>query len=209
MAWKLAIFDFDGTLADSGAWFRAQLNPCARRFGFREVDDGEMEALRGLPNREIVRRLEVPFWKLPAIARHMRALAARDAEAIALFPGTDAMLQALSERGLRLAIVSSNSEENVRRILGHRNAELIDLYECGAALFGKARLLRRIARRAAVAPREAVVIGDETRDIEAAKAAGMASAAVAWGYATPEALSRLGPTLMLDCMKDLGARLGR
>ena len=94
------------------------------------------------------------------------------------------------------------------RILGRHHAELVHFYECGAALFGKARKLRRVARRAGVAPNQAVVIGDETRDIEAAKAAGMASAAVGWGYATPEALASFAPTLAVGSVDELVARLG-
>jgi phosphoglycolate phosphatase len=207
MNWKLAIFDFDGTLADSAAWFRRQLNPLAQRFGFRQVGEAELEELRGLPNREIVRRLEIPFWRLPAIARHMRALAARDAESIALFDGIGEMLAALNGHGMRLAVVSSNAEANVRRILGPGHAALIDHYDCGAALFGKAKKLRSVARRAGVPPDRVIVIGDETRDIEAARAAGMDSAAVGWGYATPEALAEVGPTLACASVDELVARL--
>jgi phosphoglycolate phosphatase len=117
------------------------------------------------------------------------------------------MLKALKRRGMRLAVVSSNAEANVRRILGPDTSTLVDDYECGAALFGKARKLRRVAARAGVAPCEAIVIGDEIRDIEAAREAGMASAAVGWGYATPEALAAFGPTLAFATVDALVARL--
>jgi phosphoglycolate phosphatase len=43
-------------------------------------------------------------------------------------------------------------------------------------------------------PCRAILIGDETRDVEAARAAGIASGAVLWGYAAPEALVAAGPT---------------
>jgi phosphoglycolate phosphatase len=72
MTYRLVIFDFDGTLADSADWFVRNLNPMAERFGFRQADEAEIERLRRLPNREIIRRLGVPKGKLPRIARHMR-----------------------------------------------------------------------------------------------------------------------------------------
>jgi phosphoglycolate phosphatase len=207
MRWKLAIFDFDGTLADSQDWFVRQLNPMADRFGFRRVDETEIEALRRLPNREIIRRLEVPMWKLPRIARHMRTMVAREASSIRLFEGVEAMLRTLRDGGVAVAIVSSNSEENVRAILGERIAGLIDHYECGASIFGKAAKLRKIARRAGVAPAEAIAIGDESRDIEAAHAAWMASASVTWGYAVPELLAGCGPTVAFSAVGEIGDRL--
>ena len=45
--YDLAIFDFDGTLADSAAWFRSRINQVAQRYGFRQVTDEELERLRG------------------------------------------------------------------------------------------------------------------------------------------------------------------
>jgi phosphoglycolate phosphatase len=207
MRYRLAIFDFDGTLADSADWFTANLNDVADRFGFRRVDDEEIKALRRLPNREIIRRLEFPMWKLPGIARHMRGMVARDAASIQLFDGVGAMLSDLRDAGILRAIVSSNAEDNVRRILGHELAGLIDIYECGASLFGKTAKLGKVARRAGVAPHEAIAIGDESRDIEAAKAAGMASASVAWGYADAELLAGFEPSLAFATIDEIAQRL--
>jgi phosphoglycolate phosphatase len=74
--------------------------------------------LRHAGPREILRRLEVPLWKLPAIARHMRALKRQPLHATPLFEGVPAILQALRAAGLSLALVSSDSEDNARRQLG-------------------------------------------------------------------------------------------
>jgi phosphoglycolate phosphatase len=117
------------------------------------------------------------------------------------------MLAALRGRGLAIAIVSSNSEANVRAILGPQVAALIDHYQCGASMFGKPAKLRKVARRAGVPPHETVAIADESRDIEAAKAAGMASASVAWGYADPGLLADLEPNLSFTAVEEIAERL--
>ncbi len=181
----------------------------ADRFSFRRVAQDEIELLRGLGSREILERLEVPLWKLPAIARHMRRLKSAHVGDIALFPGVQDMLRALHAHGVRLALVTSDSEANARRQLGKANALLFSEFACGASLFGKAAKFRRVQRRAGVDPAGAIAIGDEVRDIEAARAAGIACAAVTWGCAAPEALRAHRPDLVFERIEDVARRLAR
>jgi len=206
MPYPLVIFDLDGTLADSLPWFLRNVNSVADKFSFRRVAEEDVEVLRGLGSREILRRLEVPLWKLPRIARHLRRLKSEHLVSIALFPGVDTMLRALADGGVRMALVSSDNEANARRQLGEA-AALFSWFDCGASLFGKAARFRRILKRAGVGAAQAIAIGDEVRDIEAARAAGIACGAVTWGYATPQALRVLGPDLIFERMEDIVSSL--
>lgn len=81
------------------------------------------------------------------------------------------MPRGLSDRGVALAVVSSTTCDNVRHVLGADRAALIDYDACGASLFGKRGPLRRVLKESGVRPGEAIVIGDEIRDIEGALAA--------------------------------------
>ena len=202
--YQLVIFDFDGTLADSGSWMIRTLNDLAGQFGLRRISDAEVQMLRGRSNTEIVRHLGVPPWKLPRIASEMRKRIAADIEQIKLFAGVGDMLRTLDLGDVRLAIVSSNSEENVRRVLGEENSARIDVFDCSAAMFGKAGKLRSVMRRLGVAPHVTLYIGDETRDIEAAHDVSAASGVVTWGYAKPELLASFKPTLTFNEMSELG-----
>jgi phosphoglycolate phosphatase len=202
MPYPLVIFDLDGTLADSFPWFLRNVNGVADKFSFRRIGDQDIEALRNLGSREILGRLEIPFWKLPGIARHMRRLKTEHLADIKLFPEVDTMLRALADAGVRLALVSSDSEANACRQLGEA-AVLFSYFDCGASLFGKPAKFRRILKRAAIERDQAIAIGDEIRDIEAARATGIACGAVTWGYAAPEALRALGPDLVFDEIEDI------
>ena len=148
----LAIFDLDGTLADSLPWFRGHMNDVADRFGFRRVAEADIEPLRRMGPREILEHLGVRSWKVPFIARHMRRLKAAHIDDIPLFPGAAAMLRALADGGVRLALVTSDSEANARRQLGDANAALFADFACGVSVFGKAAKFRRVMRRAGVEP---------------------------------------------------------
>jgi phosphoglycolate phosphatase len=206
MPYSLVIFDLDGTLADSFPWFQRNVNEVADRFGFRRVAEGDVEALRHASTREILSRLEVPMWKLPFIARHMRRLKTEQAATIPLFAGVETMLSALAARGMRLALVSSDTEANARDKLG-ASATLFADFDCAASIFGKPAKFRRVLRRARVDAAQAIAIGDETRDIEAARAVGIACGAVTWGYAAPRALIDRKPDLVFERMEDIADAL--
>lgn len=205
---RLAIFDFDGTLADTWAWFAAALADVSERFDLRRVGPEELERLRGRPNREIVRAFRVPWWKLPRIATYMRAHAAAAASRIALFPGAAELVRDLAAAGCTVAIVSSNREDTIRRVLGPELAAAVARYDCGASLYGKAAKFRKVVRRSGVPRADAIAIGDEVRDVDAARDAGIASGAVTWGYATEAALREAGPTHVFASIAALRAFCG-
>lgn len=196
--YRLAIFDFDGTLADSGDWFLSIADDLAERFRFRRVEPAEIEALRGRTSREVIRHVGIPRWKLPAIARHIHKRLAAETDKIVLFDGVEAMIAQLVASGVRIAVVTSNAEGNVRAILGPDIVAQIEMFECGASLFGKARRFRRVLRKLDVAKADVIAIGDETRDIVAANKVGIDKAAVLWGYANRAILTALKPEVMFD-----------
>jgi len=204
--YRLVIFDFDGTLADSLPWFRASFQEMIARFDLAPVSPEELEGMHGLSAREIMARLKVSMWQLPAIVSDMRQRKLAAASETPLFAGIPAMLTDLQRLGLKAAIVSSDSEASVRQVLGPA-ASLITRFDCGAAVFGKHWKFRRVARKLGAKPAETICIGDEIRDIEAAKAAGMDSGAVAWGYALPDALQAAGPTHFFNSIEEIAQTL--
>lgn len=188
MKHRLIIFDFDGTLADTFAWFAGAIGRIADKYHFKKVDPSEYEIMRGLDARAVLKYLGVPLWKIPVIAGHMRMLMARDIHDISLFEGIDSLLRRLSEMGATLAVVSSNSRENVRHVLGAEVAALVAYYECGVSVFGKEAKLKKILRQSGIPRSEAIYIGDEIRDSQAARDVGIAFGGASWGYTTAAAL---------------------
>lgn len=188
----LIIFDFDGTLADSVSWFRALLPELSQKYRFRLPGHEEQEAMRGHPPREVMRALGIPSWKLPLIAVHARKRA-RAAEAFPLFEGTLDLLDTLIARGIPVAVVSSNAEAVVRRALGPEISRRISAWSCGAGMFGKAKHFRDVIRRMKAAPEHTIAVGDEIRDIDAAREVGIRCVAVSWGFAPADALREAGP----------------
>lgn len=193
MKYRLVIFDFDGTLADSFPWFVGIVNQIADKYRFKRIAEDEIDTLRGYDARTLMKHLGVTWWKMPLIARHMRRMMAQDIHHISLFDGVSDVLRRLAQDGVTLAVVSSNSESNVLRVLGPENAALISHFGCGVSLFGKQAKFREILSKTGISPQETLCIGDETRDIMAAKSENLACGAVTWGFATIEALRAHAP----------------
>ena len=208
MTYHLAIFDFDGTLADSLPWFLEIYDQLAAEFGLRRVDRSEREALRSRPATEVLARVGVATWQLPRIAHRLRRLKAQHAARIPLFPGVGDLLRDLARRGIPRAIVSSDTESNVRATLGADHAGLIEHWDCGAGLFGKPAKLRRVVRRSGLPSAAALYVGDELRDAEAARAAGIGFGAVAWGYSTADALRAQAPDRLFTSVADIAPAFG-
>lgn len=204
--YRLAIFDLDGTLSDSFPWFLRALDLLADQRRIRRIAPGEIDILRAMSLQQLFAALGVSRWRLPGIIRDMRRLKSESLHEIALFIGTEPMLRALHDGGIKLAMVSSDSEANVRRSLGGA-AELMSCFACGASLSGKPKKFRRVLNALKIPAHEAIYIGDEIRDGDAAAAAGMDFGAVSWGYNTAEALQKRAPALMFADPKDIADKL--
>jgi phosphoglycolate phosphatase len=192
MTYRLAIFDFDGTLADSFPFFLSVFNTIADRHGFKRIDTARAGALRHCGTRQVMEHVGMPAWKLPAVSRTFMAMMKESAGAIALFGGVAEALRFLHARGVLVTVVSSNSEHNVRTVLGPELSALVARFECGMSVFGKASRIRAVLKRCGVAAGDAIYIGDQGTDAEASRKAGVDFGAVHWGFAAIEALRAHG-----------------
>jgi len=206
--YKMVLFDSDGTLADTLPWALAAFNQLADKHGFAPVSAADHEEFRRLPMKDVLRRAKIPLWRLPALASGVRKFMGGHLHEFSLFDGISESLQQLSRAGVVLGIVSSNSRENVRIILGPDNAALIRHFACSASIFGKASKLRAVLRASGISAEETIYIGDEVRDAEAAHKVGMAYGAVAWGYHDLETLRSHSAAEQFLKPIEIGQKLG-
>src|SRR5688500_4166929 len=97
---------------------RSIFNELAEEHGFRRVEPREYERVRDLHGSALLRELGLPLWKLPRVVNSMRRRMSEHTGTLSLFPGISDVLARLAAGGVQLAVVSSNSRENVSRVLG-------------------------------------------------------------------------------------------
>ena len=208
MPFKLVVWDFDGTLADSLPAAVGIFNRLAPEMGFRPLDD--LAAARGMSTRQLMRQHGISLWRLPRLVRRYHDAAADEADKLKLAAGLPAALAAIAATGVRLGVLSSNREDNIRRCLRATGAEGHFAFVIGyPRLFGKGKALKRIIRTERLERADVLYIGDELRDVEAAKKAGVAVAAVTWGFHTADLLRTGEPDYVVSDPRELVGLVGR
>ncbi|HAV5497804.1 HAD family hydrolase [Acinetobacter baumannii] len=196
--YQAIIFDMDGTLVDSFSFFLGALNQLAKKYKFKSVELHEVEQYKHLSPKEIMKEMNVSKWKLPWIAKDfIRLMKERDQE-VYMFEGMRDHLIELHKRGYMLAIITSNSKENCQSILGKELCELFSHIDGGSSIFGKAKRIKRVLNILNLNKEQAIYVGDQTTDGEAAHKAGIDFAAVGWGYTSAEKLKTIQPKVVLN-----------
>jgi phosphoglycolate phosphatase len=197
-ALKWVVFDFDGTISDSNEAALATFNSMSNKFGYRQVTHEQMPALRNKTSREVLKTVGISLLKLPFVVREARLRFEARIDSLQPYQGIQPSLIELKQRGLRLGIITSNSNVNVKRFLQKNELDVFDFVHSGASIFGKARIIKSLMKKWKIMASEAVYVGDETRDIDAAKSAGIRIVSVSWGFNTKEVLQNQGPDFLID-----------
>jgi len=200
---RLIIFDFDGTLADTYPWFMGVINRAADHFKLKKIDVSDLDSVRAESTKKMIKRFGIPLWKIQLIARRVRQWMGDDIDEIHLFRGVRDLLISLHERGTSLAILTSNSCANVRRVLGPELTGCITYWECDVSMSGKRRRMKKILRRSGIPPEHCLAVGDEIRDFQAAHKAGIPFGGVAWGYNSMEALAAHGASRIFGSIDEM------
>lgn len=196
------IWDFDGTLADTLPVALEVYNELAEERGFEPVTDPH--AIRDLSIAEFMRQHRVPPHRLPlTFARFLREIQRRG-DRIALHSGIQETVREIAVLGIAQAVVSSNRTKNIEAVLELNQVRSCFQFVAGTSrLFGKERRIRTALKQLQLEPERAIYVGDEIRDIEAAREAGISVAAVTWGMNSPRALAQRSPDLLLDDPRNL------
>jgi phosphoglycolate phosphatase len=195
---KEIIFDFDGTIADTFDVVLSISNCLAGEFGYPPVRPEEVKHLKNLTSREILKQSGVSLLKLPFLLRRLRVELHREICRLSPIAGIREVLQELRDKGNHLGIVTSNSRENVIAFLDAQEmGDLFDFVGSGLTLFGKGRIIQQIIKEQKLDPAIVTYVGDETRDIEAARKIGIRIIAVSWGFNSSQVLAEHHPDFLI------------
>lgn len=203
MAKKAAVFDFDGTIADSEKLILDIYEDLAKKSGWPKLTNKRYKMLKGSTPQEAMRWAGVRMWQLPRLLRIGRREYKKYIDNIKLFPYMAPTVLKISNMDYDVYILSSNSKDTVQAVLADNgiNGQIKTLK--GSPLFGKHKVLKKLIKKNKYDPSQSWMIGDEMRDMVAAKRAGLNSIGVTWGLQSKNALLKASPTAIAEKPRDI------
>ena len=196
---KLVVFDFDGTIADTMNIGLQIANDLSAKYRYRKVSSEELINYRNLNTREALKRVGISYFKLPFIILDFRRELKKRIQLLEPVKGMVSVINQLHLRKCSVGIVTSNSIENVESFLNNASiSSKFQFVQAQKSLFRKNTLLKSILKNYNLRPLEVLYVGDETRDIEAARKCGIPIASVCWGFNTKMVLKRHDPDYLIE-----------
>ncbi len=206
---KLIVFDFDGTIADTLRILIKIINRLADEFAYNKIRMHDLHYIKSMRTRDILAYLNIPMLKLPFIIRRIRMEMNKEIPMLKPSVNIKPTLEALNDEGYRIGILTTNASSNVRTFLRNNDLELFDFIRSTHHLLAKHLILKKIKRsycyhhNSNLSQSMIFYVGDEVRDIEAGKKAGVKTIAVSWGFNSRDALLAESPDYIIDRPEEL------
>lgn len=201
---KYIVFDFDGTIADTIEPAFNIFNSIAAEYNYQPITKEDREEIRMGKPQELLKKYKISEFHLLLILLRVRKEMGKHIQELKPVKGIRESLHEIKETGFRLGILTSNAKSNVELFL--RNSELKDITDfiySGKSLFGKDRVMKRLFNSENITSGEIIYVGDEIRDIEASRKAGVKVIAVSWGLSSRKLLESAEPDQIADSPADL------
>ncbi len=201
-------FDLDGTLTDSGEGITKCAQLALKHFGIDVPDRNELRVFVGPPLWESFPKFGVaPEGVEKAVEVFRSRYTTVGKFENTPYPGIGKLLEELKARGNRLFVATSKPEIMAREIM--KKFELDIYFEgiYGASLDGerstKESVIRYLLEQTGGDPREAIMVGDTIYDVLGARALGIDTIGVTWGYGSGKEMLEAGAVVLADTMDEL------
>lgn len=200
---KTIIFDFDGTIANTEEVLLSIINRLSSEFGYKKITKKDINKFKNQTALSVFKSWGIPLIKLPLIIRKSRQLLHQEIEMVPLKKDIANTLQKLKNKGHQLGILTSNSKENTEKFLKKHKLQIFTFIHSEKNIFGKDKALKHLLKHHNLNLDEVVYVGDEVRDIDSCKKAGVKIIAVTWGFNGKEILVKHQPDYLIENPSDL------
>ena len=207
---KVIIFDFDGVIADSFEVTVKILKKLCRISwdkNDRELGRKDSGYFRMISSEELF--FKMPKWKLFIAIIYARYKLAGMIGKIKPADGIEAELKKLKDKGYILGIISSNYAKNIEKFLEINGLDFFDFVYSSSVFLKKEKKLRKVVAERGLSQENIVFVGDETRDIAAAKAVNLKIVAASWGFTSEKVLKKHGPDFIASRPEELSEVISR
>ena len=192
------IFDFDGTIADDLNLVFEVINSLSKKYHYKKINQKVIEDFRKNGGRSLFENLGIDKIKLPLLVNDIRVGLSRFIENARPQNDIKNILELLDSKNYNLGILTTNSKTNVEKFLQRNGIKVFNYIYHGSGVFGKSVLLKKLLKAQKISAKESLYIGDEDRDIVAARETKIKFIAVSWGFNSKELLKQNNPDYLID-----------
>ncbi|CAN5351900.1 HAD family hydrolase [soil metagenome] len=194
------LMDFDGTICNSFDITIDILNEYLLKLHKKLIDKDEF---RKIGIEEIIKQYKLSKLQILIYILKGRSELSKHINESKPYPDLVTVLSKLSKTNT-VGIVSSNSKKNIEKFIELNNMNNIFKFVYSSpTLFDKSKKILSAIKNNNLNINESVYVGDEVRDINAAKKAGIKSVAVTWGFASENLLEKHNPDILINKPKEL------
>lgn len=183
---KTVIFDFDGTIADTENLILEAYTQVSKWLKTPQITPELSQRLKKMTAGQILKEFK-PKWKIPILIVAVRSILHKKTDQMKAFSGMTEVLKTL-KKDYKLGILSSNSASLIKKFLKYNDLEYFDFVIGEKKLLGKGQRLQKLIQKYNLDKDQTIYVGDELKDIAAAKVADIKAISVAWGLNDPETL---------------------
>ncbi len=203
------LFDFDGTIADTGRGIFSSIQYAVECLGLEPLDAETLRRFIGPPIYDSFKReLGLDDEKSDfAVKKYREKYAESGIYELDIYDGIIPLIKKLRENGIKVGIASSKPQNFLIRIVDFLEiAELIDFISAPSAddtPQSKASLINNSAEALNICKDKILMVGDRYFDIDGANGAGVESVGVTFGYGSEEELKKSGATFIAGCADEI------
>lgn len=212
--YDVILFDMDGTLTDSSPGIINSIIYALKKYNIRVENTDELRKFLGPPLHESFR----DFYgfdeekSMQAVMFYREYFSTKGLLENAVYDGIPALLEALKENGKRLIVATSKPQDFTDRIMDNFNLTKYFEFVAGSNMDGtrskKAEVIEYALHSCKITDKsKAVMIGDRMHDVLGAKAVGIDSIGVEYGYGDFDELTAAGATYIVKTVEELKALL--
>ena len=207
---RYLLFDFDGTLFDTGCGVMRCVQYALEKFGISEQDEATLRKFVGPPLTESFSELYgfSPEQANEAVRLYRERYQPTGIWECAPYPGMAEVLDAAHDAGFKTAVCTSKPTPSAMQILEHYDMVGKFDFICGSEFDGtrskKYEVVQACLEHFGVTDTETVrMIGDRKYDILGAAECGVKTIGVRFGYAEPGELEQYGAECIADTAEEL------
>ncbi|HRD70690.1 MAG TPA: HAD hydrolase-like protein [Legionella sp.] len=194
---KLFFFDFDGTIVNSMRHYLSHYNCYARENKKPVLTEVDFQKLRTEPYNEVRKKLGLGLIEAYLLDKKLKREIYKNPHRVQLTPGIKEVFQEIQQNDSLIYIISSNSKQNIAKVLHAHNINKVEKIIHTFRAFNKTYFLRKLLQEHQNY-KHAFLISDEYKDIIAANKLGIISIAVTWGANNFNHKLDITPTYIVD-----------